>query len=120
MQALLEARAAPQSTTLVEELAPDIRAWREGVAEILGSLADEPRSVDHETARARLGSTITQLEARIQGALDAVDEGGLTRDESQNMYRLLSAHRGVSESLVRLTQQADSVDWERLREARFS
>jgi hypothetical protein len=35
------------------------------------------------------------------------------------MYRLLSAHRGVSESLVQLTKQAAALDWERLREARF-
>ena len=35
------------------------------------------------------------------------------------MYRLLGAHRGVSEALVGLAKQTAAIDWPRLREARF-
>jgi hypothetical protein len=35
------------------------------------------------------------------------------------MYRLLGAHRGVSEALVAFAGQVPSIDWSRLREARF-
>jgi len=119
MQALLEARAADQPAALVRELRPDIRAWRTGVENILQSLAVEPESAAHEDLKSRLLSTLTRLEARIEEALDKTDAKNLTAEESENMYRLLSAHRGVSESLLQLTKQAAAVDWGRLREARF-
>lgn len=119
MQALLEARAVHQSTALVRELRPDIRAWRTGVESILRSLAAAPESADHEDLQARLRATLSRLEARIEETLDGTNANSLTAEESENMYRLLSAHRGVSESLVQLTKQVAAVDWERLREARF-
>ena len=119
MQALLEARAAHQSTALVQELRPDIRAWRTGVESILRSLSVEPESAAYEDLRSRLRATLTRLEVRIEETLDSTNANGLTAEESENMYRLLSAQRGVSESLVQLTKQAAAVDWERLREARF-
>jgi len=119
MQALLEARTAHQSAALVQELRPDIRAWRRGVESILLSLAVEPKSADYEDLQSRLLSTFTHLEARIEEALDRTNGKSLTAEESENMYRLLSAHRGVSESLVQLTKHAAAVDWECLREARF-
>jgi len=119
MQALLQARAAHQSAALVRELRPDIRAWRTGVESILQSLAVEPESADHEDLQARLRATLARLEARIEETLDSSNGQSLSAEESENMYRLLSAHRGVSESLVQLTKQAAAVDWERLREARF-
>jgi hypothetical protein len=119
MQALLEARAAHQSTALVRELRPDIRAWRTGVEAILRSLEVEPKSADYKDLHSRLNATLTRLETRIEEALNRTDEKSLSAEESENMYRLLSAHRGVSESLVQTTQQAAAVDWDRLREARF-
>ncbi len=119
MQALLQARAVHQSTALVRELRPDIRAWRTGVESILQSLAVEPESADHEDLQARLRATLARLEARIEETLDSSNGQSLSAEESENMYRLLSAHRGMSESLVQLTKQAAALDWERLREARF-
>ncbi|MDH4193592.1 MAG: hypothetical protein OEV70_05525, partial [Nitrospirota bacterium] len=119
IQALLEARAAHQSSALVRELRPDIRSWRMGVESILRGLAVEPESAAYEDLLSRLRATLTRLEARIEEALDSTNANSLTPEESENMYRLLSAHRGVSESLVQLTKQAAAVDWERLREARF-
>jgi ElaB/YqjD/DUF883 family membrane-anchored ribosome-binding protein/multisubunit Na+/H+ antiporter MnhG subunit len=119
MQALLQARAVHQSSALVRELRPDIRSWRAGVESILRSLAVEPQSAAYEDLRSRLHATLTRLEARIEETLDGADGNRLTAAESENMYRLLSAHRGVSESLVQLTKHAAAVDWGRLREARF-
>jgi multisubunit Na+/H+ antiporter MnhG subunit len=119
MQALLQARAVHQSTALVRELRPDIRAWRKSVESILRSLAVAPELADHEDLQARLRATLSRLEARIEETLDCSNGQSLSAEESENMYRLLSAHRGVSESLVQLTKQAAAVDWERLREARF-
>jgi len=119
MQALLEARTAQQSTALVRELRPDIRGWRTGVESILRNLADNPKSADYGDLQSRLLATLAHLEARIEDVLDRTTAASLDTEESGNMYRLLSAHRGVSESLVQLTKQAAAVDWECLREARF-
>jgi uncharacterized membrane protein YccC len=119
MQALLEARAAPQSAELVRELREDVRGWRTGVEDILQGMAVDPKSADLEDLRSRLLATFAHLESRIEQVLDSVDGRNLTERECENMYRLLSAHRGVSESLVQLTRQSTTIDWDRLREARF-
>jgi len=60
-----------------------------------------------------------QLEARIQEALDKSDEARVSAEESGNMYRLLGAHRGVSEALVNFASKTVGIDWVRLREERF-
>ena len=117
MQALQEARALSQAPALVRELRADIRAWRSGVGDVLRGLAEEPASADHEALKSRLRAAVTRLEGRIAEALDNSDR--LSAEESENMYRLLSAHRGLSESLVLLARPAATVDWPRLREARF-
>lgn len=119
MQALLEARALDQSTALVRELRPDMRAWRMGVESILRSMAVEPESAAYEDLQSRLLATFSKLETRIEEALNKTAAGNLSAEESENMYRLLSAHRGVSESLVQLTKPSAEIDWYRLREARF-
>jgi hypothetical protein len=119
MQALLEARTLPQSLALVRELRADIRAWRSGVEDVLRGLAEEPASADHEALQSRLRAAITRLERRIAEALDNTDRDSLSAEESENMYLLLSAHRGLSESLVLLAKPAATIDWPRLREARF-
>ena len=119
IQALLEARSLNQSTALVQELRPDIRDWRTGVEATLRSLAAEPRSVEHQDLQSRLVAMRTRLEARIQEVLDGTTGESLSAEESENMYRLLSAHRGVSETLVQLTKPSAEIDWARLREARF-
>ena len=62
---------------------------------------------------------LERLEARIEEALDKADEASVSAVEGENMYRLLGAHRGVSEALVDFAKQAQGIDWARLREARF-
>ena len=119
MQTLLEARSAPQAAVLVRQLRPDIRVWRTGVEGILRTLAVEPQSADHGDLQSRLRSTLARLEARIRETLNGTDTKAVAADEFGDMYRLLSAHRGVSDSLVRLTEHAGAIDWERLRESRF-
>jgi hypothetical protein len=119
MQTLLEARSAPQAAVLVRQLRPDIRVWRTGVEGILRTLAVEPQSADHGDLQSRLRSILARLEARIRETLNGTDTKAVAADEFGDMYRLLSAHRGVSDSLVRLTEHAGAIDWERLRESRF-
>jgi hypothetical protein len=103
----------------VRELRDDVRGWRVSVQEIFAHLASEPEAAEYASYRSRLDAKLERLEARIAEALDRVDDGGLSAEEGENMYRLLGAHRGLSEALVGLAKQAAAIDWPRLREARF-
>jgi hypothetical protein len=119
LRELAALRGAPQSELLVRELAPDMRSWRNGIQEVLRGLDADPQHIDAPEWRARLDAKLATLEARIESVLSDAPAGAVSAEEFANMYRLLGAYRGVSESLVRLTEYAAAMDWERLREARF-
>jgi uncharacterized membrane protein YccC len=119
MQTLMQARAAHQSEAIVRELREDVHSWRVGVQAILARLASAPESADFADYRSRLDAKLERLEARIAEVLDPTDDRGLSTEEGENMYRLLGAHRGLSEALVGLAKQTAAIDWPRLREARF-
>jgi hypothetical protein len=116
---LLEARTRPQSEEVVRALLDDVRTWRIGVQRIFGDLAARPEAADHAGYRARLDARLALLEARIAETLDTAETGAISTEEAENMYRVLGAHRGVSEALVAIARHAAPIDWPRLREARF-
>ena len=119
LRELVALRGAPQSEVLVRELAPDMRSWRSGIQEVLRGLDADPQDIDAPAQRARLNAKLAALEARVESVLSSAPAGAVSAEEFANMYRLLGAYRGVSESLVRLTEHAAAIDWERLRESRF-
>jgi hypothetical protein len=119
MQELMEAGFFRQSDVLVRELLADVRSWRVAVQEIFGQLADKPESAEAAALQSRLDAVLVRLEARIREALDRIDAVRVSAEESGNMYRLLGAHRGVSEALVNFAGKTAGIDWARLREERF-
>jgi hypothetical protein len=119
MQDLIEARAAPQSQALVRELGPEVRAWRVGLQNIFGDLAQHPEAADFADFRSRLDAMLERLEQQSKKAVSEADQGDLSTRESENSIRLLGTFRGVSEELVNFARQAGGIDWARLREARF-
>jgi hypothetical protein len=119
MKTLIQASAAHQSDAMVRELREEMHSWRVGVQAIFARMASEPESAEFEDYRSRLDTKLERLEARIAEVLDKTDDGGLSAEEGENMYRLLGAHRGLSEALVGLAKQTAAIDWPRLREARF-
>jgi hypothetical protein len=119
MQELIEAGGFHQSDLLVRELLADVRRWRVAVQEIFGQLADKPETAETASLQSRLDAVLVRLEARIQEALDQLDEAKVSAEESGNMYRLLCAHRGVSEALVNFASKTVGIDWTLLREGRF-
>ena len=69
--------------------------------------------------RQRLDAKLDQLEDRIKDVLDRVDNSNVYIAEALNRYRLLGTCRGVSEALVVYARDAERIDRERLRQARF-
>jgi hypothetical protein len=119
MEELMEAGVLRQSDLLVRELLADVRRWRVAVQEIFAQLADKPETAEIATLESRLEAVLVRFEARIQESFDKVDEPGFSAEESGNMYRLLGAHRGVSDALVNFAGKTAAIDWARLREQRF-
>jgi len=119
MQELIEARGSQQSELLVRELVADVRSWRVAVEEIFGRLSEKPQAAENASLRSRLDAKLTRLEARIDEAFDQADEASVSVQEGENLYRLLGAHRGVSEALVNYIGSATVIDWKHLEEARF-
>jgi uncharacterized membrane protein YccC/ElaB/YqjD/DUF883 family membrane-anchored ribosome-binding protein len=119
MNTLLKVRTDDQSDIIVRELREDVRSWRSKVQEIFAHLATEPESAEYSHYRSRLDSTLEHLEARIEETLVHADAQSVSAEHGESMYRLLGAHRGVSEALVDFAEQAATIDWAHLRESRF-
>jgi hypothetical protein len=119
MQTLMRARDARQSEAMVRALREDVRGWRLSVQGIFERLASAPEAADGADYRRRLDAKLEQLATQIEAALAGTEGSSLSIEDGENMYRLLGAHRGVSEALVAFAGQVPSVDWSRLREARF-
>jgi len=115
MDAFLRARVAPQSELMVEHLHADLLAWRHGIEALLAGLAADPEAAAEGDLRTRLDA----IESRIETAFNAAGETHLSAEEQGNVYRLLGAHRGLSEALVALVGRTAAIDWARLQEARF-
>ena len=119
IQELTEAGVYHQSDLLVRELLANVRHWRVAVQEIFGQFAEKPETAEPAALQSRLDAVLKRFEARIQEAPDRIDEAEVSTEESGKMYRLLGAHRGVSEALVNFAGKTVGIDWTRLREGRF-
>ena len=119
MRMLMDARSAAQSEAIVRELRDEIHSWRVSVQNIFEHLSANPEAEQMAGLRSRLDAKLERLEARVETLLDQATDGGISADEGENIYLLLGAHRGVSEALVNFVTQSATIDWARLREARF-
>jgi hypothetical protein len=116
---LTKARSFQQSPILAGYLLNDMRRWRISLQEIFARLAEKPQAEETAALQTRLTALLTMLESRIQNTFEEAKPDTYSAAESKNMYRLLGAHRGVSEALVDFVDQADGIDWFRLAEDRF-
>jgi hypothetical protein len=55
----------------------------------------------------------------MEAVLDKADETRVSAEERKNIYRLVGAHRGVSEALVDFAKQTVEINWAQWREERF-
>jgi hypothetical protein len=101
------------------EVQNEIDTWRAGLKEIFRRLSLDPDAADHAGFRNLLDAKLERLEAHIETALNQADTVSVPPTEAERAYRLLGAHRGLSEAVIAFARQTASIDWARLREARF-
>ncbi|MDH4007212.1 MAG: FUSC family protein [Desulfuromonadales bacterium] len=116
---LHEEHSSPQTPFLAQELREEVLSWRISAQNAFAQLEIDPVSGDGETFRARLDEIMGRLEARIKETLDRAAEGQVSASDGENLYRLLGAYRGVSESMVRYAGSAGAINWHPWREERF-
>jgi hypothetical protein len=116
---LHEERSSCQTSFVAQELCEQISSWRLSARNAFAQLGSDPVSGDRETLRAGLDEIMGRLDARIREILDRADEGQVRARDGENVYRLLGAYRGVSESMVRYAGSTGAIKWEPWREERF-
>jgi len=124
MREIVEARAAlppitPGELVVSTALQREIDTWRAALREIFRRLALDPDAGDEARFRSALDAKLQALEADIKETLNRTDQGRLSAEQQHGAYRLLGAHRGLSEAVIAFTKAAGSVNWPRLREERF-
>ena len=120
MEDLIEARTAPHAELLVRELTADMRAWREVIQEGCRRWSEQPGTDERGELQERLKKQLANLNARIEEVLNAAEPGAVSDSESGDFYRLLGGFRGFSEAALVFAGTAEEIDWEELREERFS
>lgn len=97
----------------------EVDDWRSGLVQIFARLAADPDAGDDADFRSRLDTKLARLEAQIEQVLNAPESAGLSLRQAEQSYRLLGAHRGLSEAVISFARAAADIDWPRLREAHF-
>lgn len=101
------------------DLQREIDTWRSALREIFRRLALDPDAGDVAGFRAGLDGKLQVLETQIGQTLNRADQVRLSAEREAGAYRLLGAHRGLSEAVIAFATAAGTVDWPRLREERF-
>ena len=119
MQETLEARAGVRRPLAGSETQNEMASWRAGLKEIFRRLSLDPDSADHPGFRTQLEAKLAHLETQIEAALNEADSMSIPQAEAERAYRILGAYRGLSEAVVAFAKQTSTIDWPRLKEARF-
>jgi len=119
LQVLLEARANPQASILMDGLLTEGHVWRQGLQDTFQSLAKYPRIKNQTEWYDQLTEIMESLEICIAKTLDKVEEKQLSRMDEENFYRLLGAYRGLSDATLEYSSSARLVNWEQWYETRF-
>ena len=124
MREIVESRAALSALPRLdiagaEHLQQEIDTWRGALGDIFGGLALDPDVWKAVDFRGRLDAKLQGLEDQLEQSLNHPGSAALSPQQEAAAYRLLGAHRGLSEAVIHYTQGAAAIDWPRLREERF-
>lgn len=119
IQELMEARRSAQAPYVIRELLEDIRAWRLRILDVFAAWSRLTSSDASHRLREGLEARLSRLEQRMQETMDKADDGDMSDEDNEYLYRLLGAYRGLSEAGVGYAVAADRIDWSHWRESRF-
>ena len=119
MKELTEVRGTLQNRYLVDALSEDPQNWRHSLQEVFTHLGSAPSEFPQDTYRSRLDKVTEQMESWVSQILNRSAEEQFSREDGEQLYRLLGAYRGVSESLIGYTTAAGAIDWKPWHEERF-
>ena len=119
MQETLEAHATARSAILGRDVRLEMDTWRTGLQEIFSRISLDPDTADDTGMRSQLDAKLDRLEVHMEDALNTADTVSVPAAEAESAYRLLGAHRGLSEAVIAFSKETVGIDWQRLREARF-
>jgi len=119
IQVLLGSRTCPGTQSLIDELLVDGQAWRITLQEAFKNLSDHLPVDDKAGFSSRLTEITGYLEARIEKVLKRAESKQLNETDRDDFYHLIGAYRGVSDALLEYSGNAELIDWEEWREARF-
>ena len=118
---LIDARMVPHAEKLVREFGGELREWRQVFEQGFARWVDPEKIHDPEDLRPQLARRLERLNRRVHEVLnDSSGEEALTKEESRNFYRILGCFRGLANSAISHAGLSGRIDWEELREERFS
>jgi hypothetical protein len=120
IQALFEVRRQPPKDAVLKLFLAELKTWIVGIQEVFDCLAEDPGSQVPEDLRERLAAMLQRFEGQIEEVLAKPDAVTISLKDGERMYRLLGAYRGVSKTTVDCTASARAIEWDALREERFS
>ena len=118
---LVRARQLPQANLLVTAVIEDLREWRLTAQNQLRLWAEDPAlaASQADAMRDRLLARISRLEEKTGETLRGIKEGQISERDLENLYRILGAFRGLSESGIAFSTAAEGIDWKAWKEERF-
>jgi len=116
---LLVTRATRQAETLAREMQQSVHAWRENIESLFIKWSTDPGSMPSTDLEQRLAVELSELEQRIDAAIEQADRENFSEEDGENFYRLLGAYRGVSEAAVAYAGIAVTIDWHDWKEEKF-
>jgi hypothetical protein len=116
---LIAARNSPHAPAIIQDLAPDFDEWRLAIQTELGMWADSLDTAASDELARRLQATLDHMERRIDATFEAMAEDDADPEEERNLYRLLGAFRGFSQSALQVAGTLQACEPRAWRESRF-
>ena len=114
---LVEARELPRMDEVESELLQGKQEWLELTEEWFRLRAADPAEAMDLTRD--LPARLAKLEPHIDEAFARLDQSGLSAEDRENFYILLTSYRRLSEAMVNHARVAAEFDWPLWRQMRF-
>jgi len=120
IQTLFEVRRQPPQDAVLDVFPGELKSWVAGIQDVFDRLAKDPGSQAPEALEKRLQAVLQRFEKHIEAILADPDAATISPEDGERLYRLLGAYRGISKTTVGCAANARAIDWDTLREERFS